>query len=261
MENSQLRIERAKKHLEEIDLLISNSNPFHYIVETDTSTGERATFSRENKNVIDQIKIISGDVIHNLRTAIDNAYWDIVSKYVNDKNQERNIQFPFCEKQENLADLIKRRQADKVGKKFVSEITAMKPYKINGNKLFTLIHELDISDKHKFPTPVGDFTKVNAELIRSQVPDFPNITGEMGFGGNRRDVGWRTNPSLLRLMELGKIIPPTTCKFERLINVPVSVVFSIGEYMFDGEVLKMLTAMVELTEEIVSNLYKAASQT
>lgn len=261
MENSELRIGRAKKHLEEVESLISDSNPFYYLVESDILTGDRATFSRANKAVIDQIKIISGDVIHNLRTAVDNAYWDIVSKYVDDKKDERNIQFPFCEKQENLASLIRRRQADRVGETFVSAITTMKPYKIDGNKIFTLIHELDISDKHKFPTPVGDFTKVNAELIRSQVPDFPNITGEMAFGGCRRDVGWRTDPSLLRLMDLGKLIPPTTCKFEKYINVPVTVVFSIGEYMYDGEVLKMLTAMVKLSEEIVSKLYEAAGQT
>jgi len=261
MENSELRIERAKKHLAEIESLISDSEPFHYLVETDIFTGDRATFSRENKTVIDQIKIISGDVIHNLRTAIDNAYWDIVSKYVDDKKQEKNIQFPFCEKQENLQSLIKRRQAHKVGEKFVSTIIDMKPYKDNGNKIFTLIHELDISDKHKFPTPVGDFTKINADLIRTQIPDFPTVGGNMGFGGCRRDVGWRTDPSLLRLMDLGKIIPPTTFKFEKYINVPVSVVFSIGEYMYDGEVMKMLTSMVELTEKIVLSLYEGASQT
>lgn len=258
MENSQLRIERAKKHMSELDSLISNSTPFYYIVETDTFTGERATFSRGNKNILDQIKVISGDAIHNLRAAIDNAYWDIVSKYVDDKKQERQVQFPFCEKQESLADMIKRRHADKVGEKFVYEILAMKPYKINGNKLLSLIHGLDISDKHKFPTPVGDFTKVNIELLKSQILDFPNnINGEISFGGCHRDIGWSIDPSLLSLIDLGQIVPPTTCKFERHINLPVSVVFSIGEYMYDGEVLKMLAAMLELTEEIVFKLYSA----
>ena len=52
MDSATLKIDRAAKHVTEINELFCKQHPFSYILETDARTRERATLSKENEPVI-----------------------------------------------------------------------------------------------------------------------------------------------------------------------------------------------------------------
>lgn len=255
MNNAQLKIARASKHIDELKHLFSEKHLFTYVVETNTQTGERATFAKKNEAIINQSKLIIGDIIHNLRSAIDYAYWEIVSPFVDANNSQKSVQFPFCEREEFLEKTVKKRHAGKVSDRFLQAIIALKPYKgPGGNELLTLIHELDILDKHKFPTPVGNYTKLSSKMIQKQVPDFP--TGlNIGFANCHRDAVWHNRN--LDHINLGKIVPPTTYIFEKELDVPVSVNLEFTENGYSADVIETLNNMRVLIIDTINIMKKS----
>ena len=65
----------------ELNKLFREKRPFTYVLETNTKTGQKATFARRNEIVANDAAIIIGDVIHNLRASIDYAYWEATNAF------------------------------------------------------------------------------------------------------------------------------------------------------------------------------------
>lgn len=90
--------------------------------------------------------IIIGDVIHNLRTSLDHAFYALVLS--NGQEPDHNTQFPFNREKDKLLEKIskmKTRPNDDVLQYIVDKL---KPYE-SGGDLYG-VHKLDIADKHKF---------------------------------------------------------------------------------------------------------------
>ena len=258
MKNAQLKIDRASKHISELCEVVEKEKPFQYMIQTDTNTGERATFAKANESAINSIKMIAGDVIHNLRSAIDYAYWDIVHPFVDADRSRKQVQFPFTSRAKSLEKTVTKRRARKVSESFFNTILSLKPYSENGgNKLLALIHELDILDKHRFPTPMGDYKKISTLMIKRQIPDFPSNIIDPGIGTCRRDVVWSIPVTILKYIDIGSIVPPSTCIFEKKIDVPVDIVFNISEFGYSGNVIETLDNMRTLSSKVVTLMYEA----
>lgn len=127
----------------------------------------------------------------------------------------------------------------------------------SGNRLLYLIERLDIPDKHRELVPVADYTRISTDLIRRQVPDFPpNAIGQITFGANRRDMVWRS--TRLERAWLGEAVPPTTNMFEKKLDVPVQIVFSISELRMLAPMIPTLNKMVEAAVEAINIMRLAA---
>ena len=172
--------------------------------------------------------------------------------------------FPFAKDSSKLEQAIKSRLAHNVSLDFYNIILNLKPCNgADGNMLLSLLHEINIVDKHKFPTPVGDFTQFSSMDIKGQVPDFPMGLSNVGFGGCRRDVVWHVqsiNPSTL-----GNIVPPTTCLYHKRLNVPVGIVFKMPTINYSESVIATLTNMFHEVKNIIdlmsrSELYPSMSK-
>ena len=81
MDSVNLKIRRAEKHYLELLSLFQRRKPFRYFLETNCKTGERATFAKRDDDVASNAAIIIGDIIHNLRAALDHAYWQCTEKF------------------------------------------------------------------------------------------------------------------------------------------------------------------------------------
>ena len=57
---------------------------------------------------MDTVVIRCGEVLHNLRSAIDHAYWEAVSPCIEDASKHSAIQFPFAKDGSKLESAIKR---------------------------------------------------------------------------------------------------------------------------------------------------------
>ena len=248
--NAYLKIDRSRELIAEISEFVVKNPPYTYALETNTITNERATFAKVSQFSIDKVVILCGDVFHNLSSALDYAYWEAVSPHVADVSKHKNIQFPFAKDSTKLEAAVKSRFAHQVSRNFYNGILAVKPHAGDGgNILLNLIHETNIVDKHKFPIPVGDFTKISSEMIRKQVPDFPAGLINCAFGQNKRDVAWKSklfNPS-----DIGEIVPPFTCLFHKPLNVPVDLVFSIHEPRYTEPVIVTFQNMVIEVKKIL----------
>jgi hypothetical protein len=255
-DSATLKVDRAAKHVADLNELFRKQRPFSYIFEKNTKTGECATFAKKNEAVIDQAALISGDAVHNLRSALDHVYWDIVSPFATTDGDRRQVQFPFCEGPTRLDKAVKKALADRVGPNFEAVLKGLRPHgKPGGNELLYLIHELDILDKHRLLVPTGDYTRLSSDLIRRQVPDFPINFPVIQFSQNRRDVVWRVQPMNRHEQRAADI--PASGILEQELNVPVEIVFAIPSLGNLRPMVPTLNALVDVAKEAIS-LIRAA---
>jgi hypothetical protein len=249
-DSAALKIHRATEHVNELNVLFQKQRPFAYILETNTKTGERATFAKRNESVIHRAAVICGDAIHNLRAALDHAYWDIVSPFAANDWEIRSIQFPFSETEAGLDKAVKKRLADRVSPSFYQALLDLKPHgEPGGNECLALIHILDILDKHKLLIPTGDYTRISSEMLIKQVPDFPRGLVNCGFGKNNRDVAWNISPMNRAQRRSARI--PDTGILEQKLDVPVDIVFSVTGSVHFRPVIPTLHKLIDVANSTI----------
>jgi len=96
-QNSKLKIERAKKHISDLNFEINGfrkRNPYKFVIEQDPQSGNYALTFRVQEKEPYYLPLIIGDVIHNLRTALDILACELVQ--LNGGNAD-DVYFPFCD--------------------------------------------------------------------------------------------------------------------------------------------------------------------
>ena len=104
----------------------------------------RVKLTFTNEPFPEELSAIFGDIVHNLRTALDLAASACVR--ANGKS-DKGVFFPFCKEASELDAMIKRRNIDRAHPDVVSYIRSLAPYK-GGNIALRAIHDLDVRDKH-----------------------------------------------------------------------------------------------------------------
>lgn len=222
MISADLKIQRAERHHAELSTLLRRRKPFRYFVETNLKTGEKATFAKKDEESANQSAIIIGDIIHNLRAALDHTYWHCTEKFAQSDGERRKIQFPICQTEQGFKDSVLPGLPSRVSEKFARALEDLRPYREGGNKSLCLIHDLDVTDKHKLLIPTGNFTKITSAMIQEHVPDFPSGLVNCGFGNNYRDVGWRVQPMTWTQRRKAKLLNSDI--LEKDLDVPVETV-------------------------------------
>ncbi len=249
IDNAISKVERAAKHIAELSELLRKNRPFRYIFETNDKTGECSTYAERDEAVISEATAISYDIVQNLRTALDYAYWDIVSPFATTERERKNIQFPFSETSARLDEAVKNRLANRVSDRFLRAIIALAPYgERGGNELLYLIHELAASGRHRFPAPIGDYKTISSGLMRQQVPSFPRGLQNITVSGNSKDVVWHIKP-----------LPflPDSLVFKRELDVPVDVVFQVRLTKNARQMVPTLNAMANEAQKTIEIIRSA----
>ena len=256
LDSAALKVQRASEHIETLVSLFQKNRPFGYVLETNTKTCQRATYAKRNEAVIQKAALICGDVIHNLRSALDHAYWQIVSPVATSESERKAIQFPFSETEAQLAASVKRRLAHKVSPSFYQAILDLKPHgEASGNEFLALIHKFDILDKHKLLIPTGDYTRLSSEMLIRQVPDFPLNLINCSFGQNRRDIVWNIPPMNREQRRAAKT--PDSGIIEKELNVSVDIVFTGEGATHSRPVVPTLLKLVDAASTTLSIIKKA----
>lgn len=215
------KISRAMGFISELEELLTEKRPFKYVWEFNARTGENSTYAEKDEAVVIEAASIAADAIHNLRTALDHAYWQIVSPFATNAKEERAIQFPFSETKARMEDGIKNRLANRVSQKFFDELVAINPHgELGGNSLLYAVHHFDGVDKHRKPIPLGEYKLVKFSEVAKQVDGFPgSLFGELRAGMNHRDIAWQT------------FAMPWVSEhyiFKKELKVPVQTIFDMG---------------------------------
>ncbi|PMG10364.1 hypothetical protein BCU98_06470 [Vibrio splendidus] len=250
MDSALLKIQRAEKHYSELSVLFVKKKPFRYFLETNCKTGQRATFAKRDIVVVNDAAIIIGDIIHNLRAAIDHTYWNCTSDFAKSEGEKKSIQFPITSNEDALQKSILPGLPKRVSESFSKDLASLKPYRENGNKLLCAIHDLDVMDKHKLLIPTGNFTKITSAMLQQQVPDFPSGLMGVGIGNCHRDVVWHIKPMTWTQRRKARI--PASNIIEKELNVPVDII--LNDLDFSKPALEVLKELIEVAKNVVNVL-------
>jgi hypothetical protein len=191
-DSALLKIERAERHIDDLEQtfkLFVKSQEHKVCVTNDPKTGDllfEVVFSR---GIPSELALIAGDAIHNLRTALDHATWELVG--VDCGKQDRNLAFPAGKTRsdyESACNGIDTPRDDT--KQFLLSLEAF-PGGL-GQNLYGL-RALDNLDKHQILTPIIGVTRLGkVEIIfpdgqRSMTME--NCSFTLGEDGRARLVG------------------------------------------------------------------------
>jgi len=153
--NALLKVERADKHISDIEQRLSSSQDAYYLsLHVNASTGKQfVLYSLTEKYIRAQLALMIGDAIHNLKCALDIAWADTVQR-LSPAGYNPEIKFPVRNNRHELESVLQ-----KTGKilpesslfKFMVE--SVKSYQ-GGDADIWAIHRLDIHDKHHLLIPV-----------------------------------------------------------------------------------------------------------
>lgn len=176
---SNTKILRAQKHLAELTSEAESflaKQPVKFDVKVDVTSGAPTTvFSMNFESAPVSIGAIVGDIIHNLRAALDLAACECVRA---NGHSDDNVYFPFCKSAAELEKMIVRRNFNRAGPDALALLRSLKPYH-DGNADLRVIHDLDIHDKHRALIPgIMSFASPVLQLYEDDGTINPRVIGD-----------------------------------------------------------------------------------
>ena len=176
-----LKMHRAMEHFDRLVDIVTQFGDRVTIIPLEVeTTGSKVTWKMQlSEKPPGIIPLLIGDVIHNLRSALDILICDIaeIRGFGKDK-----FDFPFAKDKCNLQKKL-RKVHSIIGDDVCEAILDLKPF-LGGDELLRGLHDLDIIDKHRLIVPVyfaqwrrHDMAKRVTDLMRKENPnrEIPNI--------------------------------------------------------------------------------------
>jgi hypothetical protein len=167
--NAVLKIERADKHISDIEQRLSSSQDAYYLsLHVNASTGKQfVLYSLAEKYIRAQLALMIGDTIHNLKCALDIAWSDTIQR-LSPAGYNPRTNFPVRQNRQDLESVLQ-----KTGKilpdsplfKFMVE--SVKSYQ-GGDTDIWAIHRLDIHDKHHLLIPVLNVLSIDGVELEQE---------------------------------------------------------------------------------------------
>jgi hypothetical protein len=147
LERPLLKVERADKHIAELPPAIEaffERNPYGVVKEPDPDTGGWQWRIEIREEPPPQISLIIGDIVHNLRSALDHLA-DVLIR-ANGETPHSRVAYPICDTAEKFETTLT--QIQRAGEDAVDLVRETKAYP-GGNDGLWALKELDNIDKHR----------------------------------------------------------------------------------------------------------------
>ena len=151
----QLKIERAKEHIEHLGTAISafcKSQPYTIGFKKHPQIDWTTLYVESAKPVPNNIALIIGDAVHNLRSSLDHLAWQLVK--ANGGKPDVRTYFPISDTVEKYATALKKGAIKGIPVGAEELIRNVQRYVTSDDTLWH-IHELDRIDKHRLVITVG----------------------------------------------------------------------------------------------------------
>lgn len=145
----RVKIERAKKHLSDLEaeLLASRNERLNVVGSHRDPRSGQVTQHLVNLPILPFNALsVAGDLVHNLRSALDHLAYQLVLVGSGDE-PTRRVEFPIA-KDFATYEAEKSRKVEGMRPLAIKHIDNLKPYK-GGNEPLWRVHELDNIDKHR----------------------------------------------------------------------------------------------------------------
>lgn len=162
--HAMLKLDRAKHHIDEFgERLFASSDRYGPSLHVDLKTGEQFLhYSLRDSMLRAELATIAGDAIHNIRSALDIAWFYIVTEIGNPTGSGTFRKFPIDPdkpKQWLEGVLAKTAGVDPNSRIYDFLVNQVKGYQ-GGDTDILAIHSLDIDDKHRLLIPTVSVTGV-----------------------------------------------------------------------------------------------------
>lgn len=145
----RIKLEWAKKRIGDLDAALMafyETKPHRVTPNDDLQSGQHVLKVSRIDPVPFEVLLIAGDMLHNLRSALDHLIWQLV--LANGQTPTKATAFPIC-------DSAARYNADRAGKvkgvspDAVKVLDSIEPYQGGKGHQLWVLHQLDITDKHR----------------------------------------------------------------------------------------------------------------
>jgi len=235
----RVKVERARKHLRDLELArdnFINSKPYRLERESNLQTGYNIyrVFDIQTPSV--EIGLIVGDVIHNLRSALDHLTYQLVLR--NGASPTKQTAFPVFDDATKyttgLAGKVKG-----IAQSAIDAIDATEPYQGGKGAGFWVLHYLDIADKHHALLT----TLINVTGASFTMPGF----WERGYRG----VGGVSFPNFGKPLKDGDVVATREAEMDNDMNLILDVAFTEPEVIEGRAVIKTLQQLVDLVDNLI----------
>lgn len=175
------KVERSKKHIADLQAAIKrflDSRPYVVGVKEDAKAGKRIYYLSGVTNPDPEVAAIIGDVLQNLRSALDHLAYQVVSVGIGGvPSRPWEIEYPVADSATEYPSL-RNRKVKGARQDALDAIDATKPYK-GGNDTLWRLHKLNNVDKHRLLITVGsnfrsaDIGTVMTAQWKKAFPDKP----------------------------------------------------------------------------------------
>jgi hypothetical protein len=245
---ARLKIKWANQHIAHLgDMLHAFSKTDFYIiaVEKDEDSDGHVWRFRQIRSPW-EAPLIIGDAIHNIRSALDIAYFSLV-KQVGDPTDW--TQFKFFSDRNHLVTSLRGgvlKRAPDIVDRLADEI---RPYRAKDNSILAL-HDLDIADKHMLVLPTLPVTKVRLRkvVINGGIVSgmrFEDLTVTVREGGIADLVGFGFDGSADMKIDI---------QGDR--QATFTVLFGKGQPLENDPVIPTLTQLSQLVSTIIDKFAK-----
>jgi hypothetical protein len=184
---SNLKVQRAKKHIGEIGNIVEQfSRSDLYTVAVKKYVEPNATINRVEITQIESfpvedVAVVIGDVLHNLRSALDILWYQTVVKCGG--TPSGNTNFPIYDTREYLeskvAGALEKKQISATVEGLITQ--TVKPYE-TGNFSLWALHKMNIRDKHQLLIPVFELVRLLNVRFKEEEGAMFSMNVELPFG-------------------------------------------------------------------------------
>jgi hypothetical protein len=171
LSGAKLKIGRANEHIAELTLRLRgytvDPDSYHVSVEYNANTGCHELRVRSRFSIpTDRLMPVVGDAIHNLRAALDYAYFAVLPVGLVDSKS----QFPFRDSREELITAIEGGLKKKGAPSELLEtiVDRIQPYPSGKGDALWRLHRLDIEDKHRILIAKTQLTFIRGIRLKNE---------------------------------------------------------------------------------------------
>jgi hypothetical protein len=233
------KVERAKQHLSDLEIArqrFMETNPYRIERERDPQTGYNIYRVFDIQIPPADIGLITGDVIHNLRSVLDHLAYALVIANGNTPNKQ--TAFPIYDAAAKYVD-HSGRQIELMAQSAIDAINANEPYQGGKGAGFWVLHYLDIADKHHaLLTPLMNVTEASFSFPGWWSPSY-------------RGVGGVSFPKFGEPLEDGDIVATREAEMDDDMNITLDVAFTEPEVIKGRAVVVTLRTLADLVDNLI----------
>jgi hypothetical protein len=236
-----LKIQRASEHLGDLyarHRYFGTPHPYGIYTERDEEAKVVRYRFHLYKTIPPEWSLIIGDLLHNLRSALDLIAWQLVE--ANGNRPDEHTKFPIGESEkawesgESGAKILQRK-GHAIGDEPMAVLRTLKPYKGGDDALYAL-HRLNIEDKHHLLIPAYG-ARIDTVLV------FPN---------GRFIPLWDSHHGPPTVLEEGTVLATMPFDTEGEMKPQFLIDIALGEAPVAGkEMLPMLTELASQVDGVL----------